>query len=400
MKVDLKITLKPGKDNAIWRKHPWVFSGAVKQIEGKPFDGALVSVNDNNGLYLASGIFQDATIMVRILEFAPNTIESLDENFWARKIGKALENRQSTGIANSEVTNVYRLVHGEGDHLPGLIIDNYDGNLVIQAHATGVHFHIKKIARAIEAVFGAELKSITDKSYDTLPEEYISGVDFVKEIHGEAEKVQVTENGFKFFVDIGKGQKTGFFIDQRENRKLFSQFCNGKKVLNTFCYSGGFSIYALGAGASEVHSVDSSKKAIELCKENIRLNFGDDPRHTCTTSDTMQYLRQSSQEFDVIVLDPPAYAKHLNARHNAVQGYKRLNLEAMKRIKKGGIIFTFSCSQVVDMELFRGAVMAASIESGRQVRILHQLSQPADHPVNIFHPEGEYLKGLVLSIDG
>lgn len=399
MKADLKITLRPGKENAIWRKHPWIFSGAVKQIEGKPYDGALARVFDSKGKLLASGIFQDATIMVRILEFAPTTIENLDEDFWTRKIGKALENRLSTGIANTEVTNVYRLVHGEGDQLPGLIIDNFDGNLVIQAHATGVHFHIKKIASAIKAVFGESLKSITDKSSDTLPEEYISGVDFVKNLHGEAEKIAVTENGYKFFVDIGKGQKTGFFIDQRENRKLLSQYCNGKKVLNTFCYSGGFSVYALAAGATEVHSVDSSKKAIELCEENIELNFGKDPRHTCITSDTMQYLRQTSQDFDVIILDPPAYAKHVNARHNAVQGYKRLNLEAIKRIKPGGVIFTFSCSQVVDMTLFRGAVMAASIESGRQVRILHQLSQPADHPINIFHPEGEYLKGLVLKID-
>ncbi len=399
MKEYLKIILKAGKEGAVRRKHPWVFSGAIKSIEGEPFDGAMARVYDINGLYLGLGIFQDATIMVRILEFAPKTIESFDQNFWTSKIGKALEKRQATGIANNKVTNVYRLVHGEGDQLPGLIIDNYDGNLVLQAHATGVHFHIKKIAQALEAVFGANLKSITDKSSDTLPEDYISGDDFLKNLHGEAGKIEVKENGYKFFVDIEKGQKTGFFIDQRENRKLLGQFCAGKKVLNTFCYSGGFSVYALGADAAEVMSVDSSKKAIELCEENIRLNFGRDSRHTCITSDTMQYLRQSMQNFDVIILDPPAYAKHLNARHNAVQGYKRLNLEAIKRIQPGGIIFTFSCSQVIDMALFRGAVMAAAIESGKQVQILSQMSQPPDHPVSIFHPEGEYLKGLVMRVD-
>ncbi len=399
MNQNLKITLRPGKENAIMRRHPWVFSGAIKHLEGQAFDGAIARVFDHKGAYLATGVFQDATIMVRILEFAPTEIHNLDEGFWTRKIKKALDNRLSNGIATNKETNVYRLVHGEGDQLPGLIIDYFDGHLAIQAHATGIHTHINQIANAIKLVFGSNLKSITDKSGDTLPKGYLNSIEFSKNLYGEAEKVLVTESGYKFIVDIGKGQKTGFFIDQRENRKLLSQYCAGKKILNTFCYSGGFSVYALGAGAREVYSTDSSKKAIELCDENVKLNFGNDPRHTCLAFDTMQFIRQSTQEFDVIVLDPPAYAKHQNARHNAVQGYKRLNLEAMKRIKPGGIIFTFSCSQVVDMTLFRGALLAASIEAGRQVRILHQMSQPADHPIGIFHPEGEYLKGLVLMID-
>jgi len=399
MNQDLKIKLRPGKEDAIRRFHPWVFSGAIMSIEGNQYDGAIAQVFDSKGNYLASGIFQDATIMVRILEFAPNKISAPDKHFWAQKINRALEARKLSGIANSKETNVFRLVHGEGDHLPGLIIDFFDNNIVIQAHATGMHAHVDEIAQGLQIVFGKGLKSITDKSGDTLPQSYLETISMKKSLYGNAGKVQVKENGYTFMVDVNEGQKTGFYIDQRENRTLLAKYCQNKKVLNTFCYSGGFSVYALGAGADVVHSVDSSKKAIELCKENVELNFGDDSRNLCITSDTMQYLKQLDETYDVVVLDPPAYAKHLKARHNAVQGYKRLNLEALKKMNAGGVLFTFSCSQIVDMNLFRGAVLAASIEAKKKVRILHQLTQPADHPVNIFHPEGEYLKGLVLAVD-
>ena len=399
MQNPLKIVLQPGKEGPVRRFHPWVFSGAIKKIHGIAADGMHAEVFSHHDDYLGAGIYQNATIAVRIMEFPPNRPEKLDEAFWINKIGKAYQLRKIIGLAESNHTNVYRLVHGEGDHLPGLIIDHYDGHLVIQAHATGMHAYIGQIANALKNVYGKHLKSITDKSRDTLPDSNWEGKVFEPEIYGKSEKVAVVEFGHKFLIDIEKGQKTGFFIDQRESRKLLAQYSPGKKVLNTFCYSGGFSVYGLKAGALEMHSLDSSAKAIELTDRNIELNFGNEPRHLSITQDTLKYLKRTEENYDLIVLDPPAYAKHTHARHNALQGYKRLNMEAIKRIRPGGILFTFSCSQVVDMPLFRGAVLAAAIEAGRSARILHQMSQPADHPVNIFHPEGEYLKGLVLLVE-
>lgn len=399
MQNPLKIILRPGKEGAIRRFHPWIFSGAIKEIIGQAADGQSAEVFSYQNEYLATGIFQNATIAVRIMAFAPERPDMHSENFWLHKLDKAFQLRKTIGLAGSTHTNVYRLVHGEGDHLPGLIIDHYDGNLVIQAHATGIHFFVDKIACALKKIYGSKLKSISDKSYETLPESYWHDKHFDISILGKPQMVEVIENGLKFLIDIEKGQKTGFFIDQRENRKLLSYFAPDKKVLNTFCYSGGFSVYGLSAGAFEMHSLDSSAKAIELTRQNIALNFGNEPRHRTITCDTLNHLKHTPESYDLIILDPPAYAKHTHVRHNALQGYKRLNMHAIKRINAGGILFTFSCSQVVDMPLFRGAVLAAAIEAGRGARVLHQLSQPADHPVNIFHPEGEYLKGLVLMID-
>lgn len=398
MQPPLKIVLQPGKDGAIRRFHPWVFSGAIKKIHGIAADGMHAEVYSHHDDYLGSGIYQDATIAVRILEFPPSRPERLDEAFWLNKLEKAYQLRKTIGLAGNDHTNVYRLVHGEGDHLPGLIIDYYNGHLVIQVHATGMHAYVGYISEALKNVYGPDLKSITDKSRETLPDSYWAGKTYESKVFGEPEKVEVLENGHKFLIDIEKGQKTGFFIDQRENRQLLAQYASNKKVLNTFCYSGGFSVYGLKAGSTEMHSLDSSAKAIELTDRNIELNFGNEPRHKSITQDTMQYLKRTEEIYDLIVLDPPAYAKHTHTRHNALQGYKRLNMEAIKRIRPGGILFTFSCSQVVDMALFRGAVLAAAIEAGLSTRILHQMTQPADHPVNIFHPEGAYLKGLVLVV--
>ncbi|MEE4178431.1 MAG: class I SAM-dependent rRNA methyltransferase [Bacteroides sp.] len=399
MQGKLKIILHPGKDGAIRRFHPWVFSGAIKKIEGEASDGMHADVFSHHGDYLGAGIYQDATIAIRILAFPPDRPERLDEAFWTGKLEKAFHLRKDSGLSVSKETNVYRLVHGEGDHLPGLIIDHYNGHLVIQVHATGMYYYLEAITGALKKIYGTELKSITDKSRETLPDTFWQGKTFYGNLFGETGLVEVMEYGHKFLIDIEKGQKTGFFIDQRENRKILGQYAAGRKVLNTFCYSGGFSVYGLQAGATEMHSLDSSARAIELTERNIALNFGEEPRHRSITQDSLQYLKHTDETYDVIILDPPAYAKHTHARHNALQGYKRLNLEAMRKIKPGGLLFTFSCSQVVDMPLFRGAVLAAAIESGRSIRILHQLNQPADHPVNIFHPEGEYLKGLVLKVE-
>ena len=399
MQGKLKIILQPGKDGAIRRFHPWVFSGAIRKIEGQPTDGMHAELFSHHGDYLGAGIYQDATIAVRILTFSPFRPESLDEDFWLEKLEKAWQLRKAVGLTGRPDTNVYRLVHGEGDHLPGLIIDHYNGHLVVQVHATGMYPYRNVLVEGLKKIYGSDLKSITDKSRETLPDSFWQGKTFEGNLFGETGLAEVREYGNKFLIDIEKGQKTGFFIDQRENRKLLGHFAAGRKILNTFCYSGGFSVYGLQAGAAEMHSLDSSAKAIELTDRNIALNFGEEPRHRSITQDTLQYLKRTDETYDVIILDPPAYAKHTHARHNALQGYKRLNLEALKKIRTGGFLFTFSCSQVVDMPLFRGAVLAAAIEAGRKVRVLHQLTQPADHPVNIFHPEGEYLKGLVLEVE-
>ncbi len=398
MSQSLKITLRSGKDDAVRRFHPWVFSGAIKKMQGPAWDGCHAEVFSNKDEYLGCGVYQDATIAVRLLAFAPERPVTFGPDFWHEKLMAAWRLRQLAGLIHNPATNVYRLVHGEGDHLPGLIIDHYNGHLVIQIHATGLYRFIDDIVQGLQAVYGDALKSIYDKSRETLPETFWKDKEPKGFVVGGADAtVEVLENGLSFLVDIEKGQKTGFFIDQRENRQLLTRYCRDKKVLNTFAYSGGFSAYALKAGASEVHSLDSSARAMDLCVRNVALNSAED-RHKAITEDAMEYLRGSAESYDVIVLDPPAYAKHQHVKHKAVQGYKRLNLEAIKAIAPGGILFTFSCSQVVDMRLFHATVMSAAILAGRRVRVLHQLTQPPDHPVNMFHPEGQYLKGLVLLI--
>ncbi len=399
MKQPLKIILRSGKDQAVKRFHPWVFSGAIKKIHGMAADGMHAEVFSNKDEYLGCGIYQDATIALRIMAFAPERPLAFGEDFWKEKLFKAYELRKLAGLTENEQTNVYRLVHGEGDHLPGLIIDHYDGNLVIQIHSTGLYGFLETIANALKEIYGSNLKSIYDKSRETLPAGFFDGKKEGGFLYGHAGEVVVKENGHAFAVDIEAGQKTGFFIDQRENRQLLTRYCRDKKVLNTFCYSGGFSVYGLKAGAASMHSLDSSAKAIELTEKNTALNFDTTDRHMTITKDAISYLKESTEKYDLIILDPPAYAKHVNVRHKAVQGYKRLNLEALKKLNGNGVLFTFSCSQVVDQSLFQSTVMAAAIQSGRKVRVMQQMTQPADHPVNIFHPEGKYLKGLVLHVD-
>lgn len=399
MKEALKIILRSGKDEAVRRFHPWIFSGAIKKTVGIAREGAHAEVFSNQDEYLGCGIYQEATIAVRILAFAPERPSQFDQAFWNDRIHQAWQLRHIAGLIDNPNTNVYRLVHGEGDHLPGVIIDYYNGHVVIQVHATGLYGFIDLMANAIIAQYGTAIKSIYDKSRETLPDDFWQGKTPRGFIYGDGEKIEVLENGHRFIVDIVQGQKTGFFIDQRENRQLLTRYCKGKKVLNTFCYSGGFSVYALAAGASEVHSLDSSAKAMDLTKDNVRLNFGETPLHRSLTEDAIQYIRQTNENYDLIILDPPAFAKHIHVKHNAVQGYKRLNQEAISKISAGGILFTFSCSQVVDLNLFRSTVMSAAILAGRKARLLHQMTQPPDHPVNMFHPEGQYLKGLVLFIE-
>ncbi len=399
MPPPLQIILKSGKDEAVRRFHPWVFSGAIKKMVGAAYDGAHAEVFSNQMEYLGGGLFQDATISVRLLSFAPERPASFDQGFWNERLARAYNLRSQLGLTGNPDTNVYRLVHGEGDHIPGLIIDHYDGHLVIQIHATGLYSYLPEITHAIKEVYGHQLKSIYDKSQTTLPEEFHRKNKSGGDLFGTSGVIEIMENNKQCLVDIPGGQKTGFFIDQRENRKLLGQYCKEKTVLNTYCYTGGFSVYALAAGAAEVYSVDSSASAMELTERNVHLNFGQDNRHRAIVDDAMQMIRQSKTLFDVIVLDPPAFAKHVHVKHNAVQGYKRLNLAAIEKVKSPGILFTFSCSQVVDMNLFRSTVMSAAILAKRKARILHQLTQPPDHPVNMFHPEGQYLKGLVVHID-
>lgn len=399
MTSPLKIILRSGKDEAVRRFHPWVFSGAIKKTYGPAVDGAHAEVFSNREEYLGCGIYQDATIAVRLLAFAPERHQAFDQPFWDTKIESAFEMRKQAGLTNNPGTNVYRLAHGEGDHVPGLIIDHYAGHLVVQIHSSGLYGYIDHIAEALKKVYGKSLKSIYDKSQNTLPEDFWKDQAPRGFLFGLQDAVEVLENTYRFKVDIIGGQKTGFFIDQRENRHLLSRYAKGRKILNTFCYSGGFSVYGIGAGANEVHSLDSSAGAIQLTEENISLNFGNAVQHKTITGDTTQYLRSTGEPYDLIILDPPAFAKHVHVKHNAVQGYKRLNQTAIEKISPGGILFTFSCSQVIDLNLFRSTVMAAAILAGRQARILHQMTQPPDHPVNLFHPEGQYLKGLVVRID-
>jgi len=391
----VKITLKPGKDEAVKRFHPWIFSGAIDKINGSIDEGDVVEVYSNRDEYLATGHYQIGSIAVRIFSFKK---ETPDLDFWKAKLNAAYSLRKVLNLTENSETNVYRLVHAEGDALPGLIIDFYNGTAVIQSHSIGMHYAKPLIVEALKDIYQDSLKAIYDKSAETLPK--MAKIDCSDGyLYGAAATNEAVEYGHKFFVDWENGQKTGFFIDQRENRKLFSEFVNGKKILNTFCYSGGFSIYALKAGAKLVHSVDSSKKAIELTEKNLILNGISSSQHCSYTDDTLEFLKKADSLYDIIILDPPAYAKHNDARHHAIQGYKRLNALALSKINNGGMLFTFSCSQVIHRQLFNATITAASIESERKVKILHQLSQPADHPVNIYHPEGEYLKGLVLHVE-
>jgi 23S rRNA (cytosine1962-C5)-methyltransferase len=394
-KVDrVKIVLKSGKEQSLRRFHPWVFSGAIKKMYGNPVEGDLVDVYDNKDTFLAVGHYQPSSIAVRILSFKE---ETPDIDFFREKIKSAIEYRKAIGILANPQLNVFRLIHGEGDGLPGLIVDFYNGVAVMQMHSIGFYRIRNEIASILAEVLENRISAVYDKSEGTIP--HMSGIRAINEfLFGNSEPVIVIENGYKFKIDWTTGQKTGFFIDQRENRKLLEKYTEGRSVLNMFGYTGGFSVYAM-KNAALVHTVDSSFTAIELANENIKLNYGDDKRHESFQVDAFDYLNHIKDQYDLIILDPPAFAKHNNVLANALQGYKRLNIKAIEQIKPGGIIFTFSCSQVVTKENFRKSVFAAAANTGRSVRILHQMSQPPDHPVNIYHPESEYLKGLVIYVE-
>lgn len=389
------ITLKKGKDESLKRFHPWVFSGAIKHCEDGIDEGDTVRVIKENGDFIAIGHYQIGSIAVRVLSF--EEIE-IDDDFFTERLVMAFAMRKSIGVADNPSNNTYRLVHGEGDNLPGLVIDCYGETAVMQAHSVGMHVCRNIIAKVLMNVMGERIKNVFYKSETTLPFKAELGQENGF-IYGRSENNTAVENGLKFHVDWLKGQKTGFFIDQRENRSLLERYSKGKTILNMFCYTGGFSFYAMRGGARVVHSVDSSAKAIELTNANVGLNFPEDKRHVAYCEDAFKFLDKADDVYDLIILDPPAFAKHRNALHNALKGYTRLNLKAMQRIRPGGILFTFSCSQVVTKDNFRNAVFTAAALAGRKVRILHQLHQPADHPVNIYHPEGEYLKGLVLYVE-
>ena len=390
-----RVILKSGKEQSLQRFHPWVFSGAIKEIVGRVEEGDVVEVVSNKNEFLAMGHVQIGSIAVRIFSF-----EKVDPNFdfWKGKLDHALDVRKKLGLIDNSNTNVYRLVHGEGDGLPGLIVDFYNGTAVMQAHSAGMYLIRETIAKALKEVMGERLLAVYDKSEKTVP--FKAGLEAKDEyLLGKSEVFEVQEHGNRFHVDWVEGQKTGFFIDQRENRRLVQEYSKGRSVLNMFCYSGGFSFYAMRGGAKLVHSVDSSAKAIELTNENVKLNFPDNTCHEAFVADCFDYMDQNQGKYDLIILDPPAFAKHRGALPQALKGYKRLNLKAFQQIAPGGILFTFSCSQVVTKDKFREAVFSAAAISGRKVRILNQLVQPADHPVDIYHPEGEYLKGMVLYVE-
>lgn len=390
-----KVYLKPGKEHSVKRFHPWVFSGAVNRVDEGLQEGDLVAVYNSKDEFLAVGHISIGSIVVRILSFEKVEI---NHDFWVNRIESACRMRKSIGLLGEANNNVCRLIHGEGDGLPGLIVDFYAGTAVVQCHTVGMYLHREEITEALQSVLGEDLKAVFDKSEGTIP--FKSGIEPQNGyLFGETDSFVALEHGLKFNVDWLKGQKTGFFIDQRENRKLLEYYSKGRSVLNMFCYTGGFSFYAMRGGANLVHSVDSSARAIEITKENVELNFPGDKRHEAFAEDAFKFLDQSAQKYDLIILDPPAFAKHKKVLGNALKGYSRLNLKGFQQIKPGGILFTFSCSQVVSKEDFRQAVFVAAANAGRTVRVLHQLTQPADHPVNIFHPEGEYLKGLVLYVE-
>ena len=389
------IKLKKGKEESLRRFHPWVFSGAIDSMDDGISEGDIVRVLTNQGTFIAIGHYQIGSIAVRVLSFQDETI---DKEFWEKSLAAALQMRIRTGIADNPQNNTYRLVHGEGDHLPGLVIDCYGKTAVMQAHSVGIHVCRQTIADSLVKVMEGRIEHVYYKSETTLPFK----ADLQQEncfIVGGSKDNTAMENGLLFHVDWLRGQKTGFFVDQRDNRSLLEHYAKDKSVLNMFCYTGGFSFYAMRGGARLVHSVDSSAKAIELTNANVALNFPGDERHQAFCEDAFKFLDAADDIYDLIILDPPAFAKHRAALHNALKGYIRLNVKAFQRIRHGGVLFTFSCSQVVTKEHFRNAVFTAAAQSGRRVRILHQLHQPADHPINIYHPEGEYLKGLVLYVE-
>ena len=388
------LQLRRGKSESLRRFHPWIFSGALTRIPENLAEGTLVRVVDENNKFMALGHYQIGSIAVRVLSF---TERPIDIAFWVERLSEAFKVRRSLDLVRPD-NDIYRLVHGEGDQLPGLIIDVYGQTAVMQAHSVGMHCCRQEIAEALIEACEGEVKHVYYKSETTLP--------YKADLHqengflvGGDETNVATENGLKFHIDWLKGQKTGFFIDQRENRKLLESYSKGKSVLNMFCYTGGFSIYAMRGGATQVHSVDSSSKAIDLTRANAELNFPGDNRHEAFAEDAFKFLEKAGGDYDLVILDPPAFAKHKGALHNALKGYTRLNSIAFQKIRKGGIVFTFSCSQAVNKDQFRLAVFTAAAQSGRHVRILHQIHQPADHPINIYHPEGEYLKGLVLQVE-
>ena len=389
------IQLKRGKEESLRRFHPWVFSGAIHQADIDLEEGDIVRVVTSTGEFIAVGHYQQGSIAVRVLSFSDVAI---DDAYWESRLRSALGMRQAIGLADSPTNNTYRLVHGEGDHLPGLIIDVYGKTAVMQAHSIGMHLCRKQIAVQLVKVMGERLQHVYYKSETTLPYmELENGF-----LYGGSNDNVALENGLKFYVDWLRGQKTGFFVDQRENRLLLQQYARARRVRNMFCYTGGFSFYAMRGGAELVHSVDSSAKAIELTNRNVELNFPGDQRHEAFCEDAFKYMDNVPADnvpYDLVVLDPPAFAKHRGALHNALKGYTRLNQKAMQIIAPGGILFTFSCSQVVTKDNFRNAVFTAAALARRKVRILHQLHQPADHPINIYHPEGEYLKGFVLYVE-
>ena len=395
-----QIFLRRGKEESLLRRHPWIFSGAIEYIRSERdhiTEGEIVDVHTKNGDFIARGHYQIGSIAVRVLTFEQVEI---DQAWWNERIATAYDVRRSLDLTENEQTTCYRLVHGEGDSLPSLVVDIYGSTAVVQCHSVGMYRSRKEIAEAIRTVYGERIEAIYDKSAQTVP--FKAGLNAVDSyLYGSSATAsqEVLENGNRFNVNWEKGQKTGFFIDQRANRELVRHYAKGRTVLNTFCYTGGFSVYAMAGGAVEVVSVDSSERAVQLADENMRLNFGDEVRHSSKAVDAFEYLHDIGDKFDMIILDPPAFAKHHKVLGNAMQGYKKLNARALAQIKSGGILFTFSCSQAVSKELFRTTVFSAAAIAGRRVRILHQLTQPADHPINIYHPEGEYLKGLVLYVE-
>ena len=393
-----KIFLRRGKEESLQRRHPWIFSGAIYNIENADTiaEGDIVDLYSAKGDFLARGHYQIGSIAVRVLTCEQHQI---DAAWWQERIATAYDVRRTLGLTDSDHTTCYRLIHGEGDNLPGLVVDIYGSVAVVQCHSVGMYRSRQQIADAIVAVFGAKITAVYDKSAQTVPfKANLNPVDGY--LYGSADKDNVVlENGNKFLVNWEEGQKTGFFLDQRRNRELVRHYSKGRTVLNTFCYTGGFSVYAASGGALEVCSVDASERAVHLADENMRLNFGDDVKHEAVAADAVEYLKHIGDKYDLIILDPPAFAKHHKVLGNAMQGYKRINARALSQIKSGGILFTFSCSQAVSKELFRTTVFSAAAIAGRKVRILHQLTQPADHPINIYHPEGEYLKGLVLYVE-
>ena len=392
--MNTKVFLKARKEQSLERKHPWIFSGAIRQVEGPFESGDIVDVHANKGRFLARGIISDGSIAVRVLSFDDIAV---NEEFIFEQLKKAWKKREAIGLVENPLTNIFRWVHAEGDDLPGLIIDVYGDTAVIQAHSIGMHKLVKPVASRFTELSNGIIRNVFDKSATILKKQgYELENDYLL---GEKSDIKLIENSIYFKVDWETGQKTGFFIDQRYNRKLLRDYSKDKVVLNTFCYSGGFSLYALQGEAKKVISLDSSAAALDLVEENINWNHFQSEKHACIKADAVEYLKDLPEDIDLIVLDPPAFAKHMSARHQAIQGYKRINTHAIRQIKKGGIIFTFSCSQVIDKKLFRDTVLAAAINAQRKVRILHQLHQPADHPINIFHPEGEYLKGLVLEVE-